>query len=73
MTDEQIWPDLCAGARLTQRPTVVPDPGLSVPHDAPANLVRHRTLNPNMAFWKMLKEGNDHFEVTHLQPKVEVS
>jgi murein L,D-transpeptidase YafK len=37
----------------------------------PANLARHRT-NPNMAFWKMIKEGNDHFEATHLEPKVEV-
>jgi murein L,D-transpeptidase YafK len=37
----------------------------------PANLARHRT-NPNMAFWKMLKVGNDHFEVSHLEPKVEV-
>jgi murein L,D-transpeptidase YafK len=37
----------------------------------PANLARHRT-NPNMAYWKMLKEGNDHFEVTHLEPKVDV-
>jgi murein L,D-transpeptidase YafK len=37
----------------------------------PANLARHRT-NPHMAFWKMLKIGNDHFEATHLQPKVEV-
>ena len=37
----------------------------------PANLARHRT-NPNMAFWKMLKEGNDHFEVTHTEPKVDV-
>jgi murein L,D-transpeptidase YafK len=37
----------------------------------PVNLARHRT-NPNMAFWKMIKEGNDHFEVTHLEPKVEV-
>jgi murein L,D-transpeptidase YafK len=36
-----------------------------------ANLARHRT-NPNLAFWKMLKEGNDHFEVTHLEPKVDV-
>jgi murein L,D-transpeptidase YafK len=35
------------------------------------NLARHRT-NPNMAFWKMLKQGNDHFEVTHLEPKVDV-
>ncbi len=25
-----------------------------------------------MAFWKMIKEGNDHFEVTHLEPKVDV-
>jgi murein L,D-transpeptidase YafK len=37
----------------------------------PANLARHRN-NPNVAFWKMLKIGNDHFEATHLQPKVEV-
>jgi murein L,D-transpeptidase YafK len=37
----------------------------------PANLARHRT-NPNMPFWKMLKEGSDHFEVTHLEPKVDV-
>jgi hypothetical protein len=37
----------------------------------PANLARHRT-NPNMAFWRMLKDGNDHFEVTHLEPKVDV-
>jgi len=37
----------------------------------PTNLARHRT-NPNMAFWKMIKEGNDHFEVSHLEPKVEV-
>ena len=37
----------------------------------PANLAHHRT-NPNMAFWKMLKVGNDHFEVSRLEPKVEV-
>jgi murein L,D-transpeptidase YafK len=37
----------------------------------PANLARHRT-NPNFAFWKMLKIGNDHFETTHLEPKVDV-
>jgi murein L,D-transpeptidase YafK len=36
-----------------------------------ANLARHRS-NPNMPFWMMLKEGNDHFEATHLEPKVEV-
>jgi murein L,D-transpeptidase YafK len=37
----------------------------------PANLARHRA-NPHMAFWKILKIGNDHFEVTHLEPKVDV-
>src|SRR5213596_2564886 len=37
----------------------------------PANLARHRT-NPDLAFWKMLKIGNDHFETTHLEPKVDV-
>jgi murein L,D-transpeptidase YafK len=35
------------------------------------NMARHRN-NPNMPFWKMLKEGSDHFEVTHLEPKVDV-
>ncbi len=34
-------------------------------------MAKHRN-NPNMLFWKMLKEGNDHFEVTHLEPKVDV-
>jgi murein L,D-transpeptidase YafK len=37
----------------------------------PQNLARHRN-NPNIAFWKMLKKGNDHFEVSKLQPKVNV-
>ena len=37
----------------------------------PANLARYRN-NPNLAFWTMLKIGNDHFEATHLEPKVDV-
>ncbi|HET9815120.1 MAG TPA: murein L,D-transpeptidase family protein [Xanthobacteraceae bacterium] len=37
----------------------------------PANLARHRT-NPDFDFWKMLKIGSDHFEATHLEPKVDV-
>jgi murein L,D-transpeptidase YafK len=37
----------------------------------PVNLARHRT-HPQLAFWKMLKIGNDHFEATHLEPKVDV-
>ena len=35
------------------------------------NFARHRN-NPNVAFWKMLKQGNDHFEVSRLEPKVNV-
>jgi murein L,D-transpeptidase YafK len=35
-----------------------------------ANMAKHRT-NPNMAFWKMIKEGSDHFEVSHQEPKVD--
>ena len=36
----------------------------------PQNMARHRN-NPNMPFWKMIKEGNDHFEVTKQEPKVD--
>ena len=35
------------------------------------NLAKHR-LDPNIGFWKQLKEGSDHFEVTKLEPKVAV-
>ncbi len=37
----------------------------------PQNMAKHRN-NPHMPFWKMLKQGNDHFEVTRLEPKVNV-
>src|ERR1700710_192395 len=36
----------------------------------PLNMAKHRN-NPNMPFWKMIKEGNDHFEVTRQEPKVD--
>ena len=36
----------------------------------PINMAKHRN-NPNMPFWKMIKEGYDHFEVTRQEPKVE--
>ena len=36
----------------------------------PVNMAKHRN-NPNMPFWKMIKEGYDHFEVTRQEPKVE--
>jgi hypothetical protein len=37
----------------------------------PENLAQHRN-NPNISFWKNLKEGTDSFEVTRQEPKVEV-
>jgi len=36
-----------------------------------ANMTRHRN-NPNQSFWRMLKEGSDHFEVTRQEPKIDV-
>jgi len=33
------------------------------------NLAKHR-LDPNIDFWKQLKEGSDHFEVTFQEPQV---
>lgn len=36
-----------------------------------ANMARYRN-DPNFAFWKMLKEGYDQFEVTKVPPKVDV-
>jgi hypothetical protein len=37
----------------------------------PLNLAKHRN-SPHMAFWKMLKQGYDHFEVSRLEPKIDV-
>jgi len=37
----------------------------------PLNMAKHRD-SPHMAFWKMIKEGYDHFEVSHQEPKVDV-
>ena len=36
----------------------------------PLNMARHRN-SPHMAFWEMIKQGYDHFEITHLEPKVD--
>jgi murein L,D-transpeptidase YafK len=37
----------------------------------PLNMARHRN-SLHLAFWKVLKEGYDHFEVTRKEPKVAV-
>jgi murein L,D-transpeptidase YafK len=36
----------------------------------PVNMAKHRN-NPNMPFWRMIKEGYDHFEITKQEPKVD--
>ena len=38
----------------------------------PKNLARHR-LDPNIAFWKNLKEGSDYFDVTKDEPRIVVA
>jgi murein L,D-transpeptidase YafK len=71
MTDEQISEvyslarDSFQGARQSFQIQAYPF------RMTPANLARHRN-NPNLAFWRMLKIGSDHFEATHLEPKVDV-
>ena len=35
----------------------------------PENMAKHR-LDTNISFWKQLKQGNDHFEVTKQEPRV---
>ena len=37
----------------------------------PLNMARHRD-SPHLTFWKVLKEGYDHFEITRKEPKVAV-
>jgi murein L,D-transpeptidase YafK len=40
-------------------------------HMTPVNMARHRN-SPHMAFWRMIKQGNDIFEVTRQEPKIDV-
>jgi murein L,D-transpeptidase YafK len=40
-------------------------------HMTALNMARHRN-SPNMSFWRMIKEGNDIFETTRQEPKVDV-
>ena len=40
-------------------------------HMTAENLAKHR-LDPNIDFWKQLKNGSDHFEVTKTEPQVGV-
>jgi murein L,D-transpeptidase YafK len=69
MTDEQVA-DIYAIARESfaggQREIQLQ----SYPfHMTPENMAKFR-LDPNIDFWKNLKEGSDHFEVTKAEPSV---
>jgi murein L,D-transpeptidase YafK len=70
MTDEQI-----SEIYALARDSLVGRPSFQIQaypfRLTPANLARHRN-NPSLDFWKMLKIGNDHFETTRLEPKVDV-
>ena len=70
MTDEQI-----SEIYALARDSLVGRPSFQVQaypfRLTPANLARHRN-SPNLAFWKMLKVGNDHFETAQREPKVDV-
>jgi murein L,D-transpeptidase YafK len=37
----------------------------------PLNMAKHRN-SPHMAFWRMIKEGSDHFEASRSEPHVDV-
>ncbi len=37
----------------------------------PLNMARHRN-SPHLAFWRMIKRGYDHFEVTREEPRIDV-
>ncbi|MYZ50072.1 L,D-transpeptidase family protein, partial [Propylenella binzhouense] len=71
MTDEQIG-EIYALARLAfeggQRSFQVQAFPFRM---TPENLAKHRN-DPNMGFWRMLKVGYDHFEVTGQEPKIDV-
>ena len=70
MTDEQI-----SEIYSLARDSLVGRPSFQVQaypfRLTPANLARHRN-HPELAFWQMLKIGNDHFFATRLEPKVDV-
>ncbi len=69
MTDEQIA-DIYAIARDSFRGGQREIQMQSYPfHMTAENLAKHR-LDPNIAFWKELKNGSDHFEIAKTEPSV---
>ena len=71
MTDEQVA-DIYAIARDAFRGGQREIQLQSYPFRmTPENMAKYR-LDPNIAFWKELKNGSDHFEVTKTEPSVVV-
>jgi len=69
MTDQQVA-DIYAIARDSFRGGQREIQLQSYPfHMTPVNMAKFR-LDPNIAFWKNLKEGSDYFEVTKTEPSV---
>ena len=69
MTDKQV-DDIYAIARDALRGGQREIQLQSYPfHMTPENMAKYR-LDPNIAFWKELKNGADHFEVTKTEPSV---
>ncbi|MCB4770763.1 murein L,D-transpeptidase [Ancylobacter sp. Lp-2] len=71
MTDEQIQEIFALGRESFQGGQRAFQVQAYPFHMTADNLARHRN-NPNLAFWRMLKEGSDTFEVTRQLPKVDV-
>ncbi len=71
MTDEQIQEIFALGREAFDGGQLAFQVQAYPFHMTAANLAKHRN-SPHLAFWRMLKEGHDHFELSRRQTKVDV-
>lgn len=71
MTDDQIG-EIYAMARESFRGGQKAFQIQALPFRMTAQNMARRRNDKNMAFWKNLKQGSDHFEVTKVEPRVDV-
>lgn len=71
MTDDQMG-EIYAMARESFRGGQKSFQFQALPFRMTAQNMARRRNDKNMAFWKNLKQGSDHFEVTKAEPKVDV-
>ncbi|MDO8534165.1 MAG: murein L,D-transpeptidase family protein [Xanthobacteraceae bacterium] len=71
MTDEQIQEIFALGREAFDGGQLAFQVQAYPFHMTAANMARHRN-SPHLVFWRMLKEGNDHFELSRQQPKIDV-